>query len=54
MTRLMNVFVVGVSGLAMLTAGEAAAAKRLLAVLPDGPVRTALEAFADVVADRTR
>jgi len=31
-------------------AGEA---KRLLAVLPDGPVRDALEAFADVVATRT-
>lgn len=35
-------------------AGEAAAAKELLAALPDGPVRTALEEFADVVADRTR
>ena len=28
-------------------------AKDLLKVLPDGPVRTALETFADVVADRT-
>ncbi len=34
-------------------AGEAAAAKELLAALPDGAVRTALEAFADVVADRS-
>ncbi|MCZ4499307.1 MAG: polyprenyl synthetase family protein, partial [Marmoricola sp.] len=34
-------------------AAEAAQAKELLAVLPDGPVRTALEAFADVVADRS-
>jgi heptaprenyl diphosphate synthase len=34
-------------------ATEAADAKRLLGVLPDGPVRTALEAFADVVADRS-
>ena len=34
-------------------AAEAADAKRLLTVLPDGPVRTALEAFADVVADRS-
>jgi heptaprenyl diphosphate synthase len=32
---------------------EAAAAKDLLQVLPAGPVRTALEAFADVVADRS-
>ncbi len=28
-------------------------AKRLLAVLPEGSVRSALEAFADVVAVRT-
>ncbi|RNL63343.1 polyprenyl synthetase family protein [Nocardioides marmoriginsengisoli] len=34
-------------------AAEAAAAKSLLQALPDGPVRTALEAFADVVADRS-
>ncbi|HET6154312.1 MAG TPA: polyprenyl synthetase family protein [Marmoricola sp.] len=34
-------------------AGEAAEGKKLLEVLPEGPVRTALEAFADVVADRT-
>jgi heptaprenyl diphosphate synthase len=34
-------------------ATEAAEAKRLLAVLPEGPVRTALEAFADVVANRS-
>jgi heptaprenyl diphosphate synthase len=34
-------------------ATEAAEAKRLLAALPEGPVRTALEAFADVVADRS-
>ena len=34
-------------------ASEAVEAKRLLGVLPEGPVRTALEAFADVVADRT-
>ncbi|MBO9522399.1 MAG: polyprenyl synthetase family protein [Nocardioidaceae bacterium] len=34
-------------------AAEAADAKALLAVLPEGPVRTALEAFADVVADRS-
>src|SRR5205085_11972651 len=34
-------------------AHEAAEAKALLAVLPEGTVRTALEAFADVVADRT-
>jgi heptaprenyl diphosphate synthase len=34
-------------------ATEAAEAKRLLAVLPEGPVRTALETFADVVADRS-
>lgn len=34
-------------------AAEAAAAKQLLVVLPDGPVRTALEDFADVVADRS-
>jgi heptaprenyl diphosphate synthase len=33
--------------------GEAAAAKELLAALPPGSVRTALEAFADVVADRS-
>ncbi|MGO4256451.1 polyprenyl synthetase family protein [Marmoricola sp. RAF53] len=32
---------------------EAAEAKALLTVLPEGPVRTALEAFADVVADRS-
>lgn len=32
---------------------EANEAKRLLAALPDGPVRTALETFADVVADRS-
>jgi heptaprenyl diphosphate synthase len=35
-------------------AREAAEAKALLEVLPDGPVRTALEGFADVVADRSR
>ncbi|MFL6062480.1 MAG: polyprenyl synthetase family protein [Marmoricola sp.] len=34
-------------------AGEAAAAKSLLAVLPEGSVRAALEEFADVLADRT-
>lgn len=34
-------------------ATEANEAKRLLAVLPEGPVRTALEQFADVVADRS-
>lgn len=34
-------------------AGEAATAKSLLGVLPEGPVRAALEAFADVVADRS-
>jgi heptaprenyl diphosphate synthase len=34
-------------------ATEAADAKRLLAVLPEGAVRTALETFADVVAGRT-
>jgi heptaprenyl diphosphate synthase len=34
-------------------ANEAAGAKELLAALPVGAVRTALEAFADVVADRT-
>ncbi len=34
-------------------AAEAAGAKELLSVLPEGPVRTALEAFADVVADRS-
>lgn len=34
-------------------AAEAAEAKALLAVLPDGPVRSALETFADVVADRS-
>jgi heptaprenyl diphosphate synthase len=34
-------------------ATEANEAKRLLGVLPEGPVRTALEAFADVVADRS-
>jgi heptaprenyl diphosphate synthase len=33
-------------------ATEANEAKRLLGVLPEGPVRTALETFADVVADR--
>jgi heptaprenyl diphosphate synthase len=33
-------------------ATEAVEAKRLLGVLPGGPVRTALETFADVVADR--
>ena len=32
---------------------EANEAKRLLGVLPEGPVRTALEAFADLVADRS-
>jgi heptaprenyl diphosphate synthase len=34
-------------------ASEAVEAKRLLAVLPESPVRTALEQFADVVADRS-
>ncbi|MCX6398220.1 MAG: polyprenyl synthetase family protein [Propionibacteriales bacterium] len=34
-------------------AGLAAEAKGLLGALPDGPVRTALDAFADVVADRS-
>jgi heptaprenyl diphosphate synthase len=34
-------------------ATEASDAKRLLGVLPEGGVRTALEAFADVVADRS-
>lgn len=34
-------------------ANEAAGAKELLAALPAGAVRTALEAFADVVADRS-
>ncbi|MCW2785425.1 MAG: Trans-hexaprenyltranstransferase [Marmoricola sp.] len=34
-------------------AAEAAGAKELLAVLSEGPVRTALEAFADLVADRS-
>jgi heptaprenyl diphosphate synthase len=34
-------------------AGEAADAKKLLDALPAGPVRTALEAFADVVAHRS-
>jgi heptaprenyl diphosphate synthase len=34
-------------------AGEAAAAKQLLVALPEGSVRTALEAFADVVTDRS-
>jgi heptaprenyl diphosphate synthase len=34
-------------------ATEANEAKRLLAVLPEGPVRTALETFADVVANRS-
>jgi heptaprenyl diphosphate synthase len=34
-------------------ASEAAEAKRLLGALPEGPVRTALETFADVVADRS-
>jgi heptaprenyl diphosphate synthase len=33
--------------------GEATAAKALLVALPEGPVRTALEAFADAVADRS-
>ncbi|WP_430227844.1 polyprenyl synthetase family protein [Nocardioides coralli] len=33
--------------------GRAREAKRLLTVLPEGPVRTALESFADVVATRT-
>jgi heptaprenyl diphosphate synthase len=32
---------------------EAAEAKALLDVLPAGPVRAALEAFADLVADRS-
>jgi heptaprenyl diphosphate synthase len=32
---------------------RAAEAKALLSVLPDGPVRAALEAFADVVATRS-
>jgi heptaprenyl diphosphate synthase len=34
-------------------ASEAVEAKRLLGVLPESPVRTALEQFADVVADRS-
>ena len=34
-------------------ATEATEAKRLLGVLPEGPVRTALETFADVVANRS-
>ena len=34
-------------------ATEASDAKRLLAALPEGPVRTALETFADVVANRS-
>ncbi|RNM16804.1 polyprenyl synthetase family protein [Nocardioides pocheonensis] len=34
-------------------ATEATEAKRLLGALPEGPVRTALEAFADVVANRS-
>jgi heptaprenyl diphosphate synthase len=34
-------------------ATEATEAKRLLDALPEGPVRTALEAFADVVANRS-
>jgi heptaprenyl diphosphate synthase len=34
-------------------ASEAAEAKRLLRALPEGPVRTALETFADVLADRS-
>lgn len=34
-------------------ATEANDAKRLLAVVPEGPVRTALETFADVVANRS-
>lgn len=34
-------------------ASEAVEAKRLLGALPEGPVRTALETFADVVADRS-
>ena len=33
--------------------GRAREAKELLAVLPDGPVRTALESFADIVATRS-
>jgi heptaprenyl diphosphate synthase len=33
--------------------GLAGEAKQLLKVLPDGPARTALEAFADVVATRS-
>jgi heptaprenyl diphosphate synthase len=32
---------------------RATEAKALLCVLPDGPVRAALEAFADVVATRS-
>ena len=32
---------------------RATEAKALLGVLPDGPVRAALEAFADVVATRS-
>ncbi len=32
---------------------RAAEAKALLATLPEGPVREALEAFADIVADRS-
>ncbi|WP_426242551.1 polyprenyl synthetase family protein [Nocardioides sp. LHG3406-4] len=34
-------------------AARTAEAKALLSVLPEGPVREALEAFADIVADRT-
>ena len=34
-------------------ASEASEAKRLLGALPEGPVRSALETFADVVADRS-
>jgi heptaprenyl diphosphate synthase len=34
-------------------ASEATEAKRLLGALPEGPVRSALETFADVVADRS-
>jgi heptaprenyl diphosphate synthase len=33
--------------------GLSSEAKELLKVLPNGPVRTALEAFADVVATRS-
>ena len=34
-------------------AGLAGEAKELLKVLPDGPVREALDTFADVIADRS-